>query len=106
MDVVLGLLVFLIGLAIFFIPTYFAYKKNHPAKIAIILTNILGGIIYGIGWFIALIWVFNGAEKKYKTVKETNISIYEEIESLHSLKEKNIISEEEFNKKKNELLNS
>ena len=104
MDVILGLFFFLIGLGIFFIPTYFAYKKNHPAKIAIILTNILAGVIYGIGWFIALIWVFNGAEKRYKPNKEKDISIYEEIEKLHKLKEKNIISEEEFSKKKNELL--
>jgi len=66
MDTILGLFFFLIGLGIFFIPTYFAHKKNHPAKIAIILTNILAGVIYGIGWFIALIWVFNGAEKRYK----------------------------------------
>ncbi|HCE3381920.1 TPA: SHOCT domain-containing protein, partial [Vibrio parahaemolyticus] len=60
----------------------------------------LGGLFWGVGWLVALIWCFIVPEKK------TNISgsIADEIEKLHSLKEKGVISEDEFNSKKSELM--
>ena len=62
------LLIFIILLLpLFFLPTIIALKRNHPYKIPIILLNIFGGLIFGVGWFIALIWCF------IKPVKGQNI---------------------------------
>lgn len=52
------LLIVLVILVLFFLPTVIAIKKNHPYKIAIILINIFGGLLWGTGWFIALVWCF------------------------------------------------
>lgn len=114
MTEIFSLLLLIAIIAIFFYPTYRAVEIEHPAKNAIIITNLVGGLIYGIGWLIALIWVFNGAEKvKLKADSQKKVSeelkkpsISEEIRKLHELKEENIISEEEFIRQKNELLNS
>lgn len=90
-----------LSLGVFLLPTYFARKKDHPAKTSIMITNIIGGVFYGIGWIIALIWVFNGADKKENNQK---ISTADELEKLFSLKEKGIITEKEFENKKRELI--
>lgn len=94
------LLIILILLPLAFLPTIISIRKNHPYKIPIILINVLGGLFWGVGWLVALIWCFIVPEKK------TTISgsIADEIEKLHSLKEKGVISEDEFNSKKSELM--
>ncbi|HAS63217.1 MAG TPA: peptidase [Vibrio sp.] len=75
-----------------------AFKKHHPYKVPIALVNVLGGIFWGVGWLISLIWCFIVPEKQSTT------SVAEEIEKLHALKEKGIITEVEFNLKKKELI--
>ena len=52
------LFVILVILILYFLPTFLAYKTDHPRKTAIMLTNIFGGLISGIGWVIALVWVY------------------------------------------------
>ncbi|NHN71679.1 superinfection immunity protein [Vibrio fluvialis] len=91
------ILIVLIPLA--FLPSIIALKKNHPYKVPIVLINILGGLLWGVGWLIALIWCFIVPEKK---VAMANIA--DEIDKLHSLKERGVISEDEFNAKKKELM--
>lgn len=50
-TIVLGL----IGLVLYFIPTIIAFRRNHPNKWIIFLVNfILGATI--IGWIAALVW--------------------------------------------------
>jgi len=96
------LLIFLLLLPIGFLPTIIAIKKNHPQKVPIILVNIFGSAFWGIGWFIAIVWVFMKPAKSNVVVSnETSAS---EIEKLHELKEKGILSEDEFNSKKADLL--
>ncbi|QIY10672.1 hypothetical protein FOC33_17000 [Plesiomonas shigelloides] len=77
-----------------------ALKKNHPYKIPIILINIFGGLLWGTGWLIALIWCFIVPEKKIASIT----SFADELDKLNSLKERGVISEDEFNTKKKELM--
>lgn len=93
-------LILLLLIPCFFIPTIIAIKRKHPYKVAIILTNILGGLVWGIGWAIALIWCF------ILPKANINTNVADELEKLHSLKEKGIISDSDFEKKKSSLMNS
>ena len=94
------LIIVLVVIPIALLPTIVALKRNHPYKIPIILINIFGGLLWGTGWLIALIWCFIIPEKKTSSID----GIADEIEKLHSLKEKGVISEVEFSSKKKELM--
>ena len=41
------------------IPTFIAVIRNHPQKNMICLINIFGVWLFGLGWFVALIWCFS-----------------------------------------------
>ncbi len=94
------LLIVLVLLPLAFLPTIIALIKNHPYKIPIIIINVLGGLFWGVGWLISLIWCFITPEKQTSSIG----SVADEIEKLYSLKEKGVISETEFNAKKKELM--
>ena len=94
------LIIVLVVIPLAFLPAIIALKKNHPYKIPIILINIFGGLLWGVGWLIALVWCFIIPEKKTSSID----SIADEIEKLYSLKEKGVISEVEFSSKKKELM--
>lgn len=53
------LVVLIIGLAIYFLPTAIAINRGHMSKGAIFALNLLLGWI-GIGWIVALIWSLTG----------------------------------------------
>lgn len=55
MDVILGIIFFLIGLWLYFIPFIVAANKEHPQTGAILVLNILLGWTF-LGWVIALVW--------------------------------------------------
>lgn len=88
----------LLLIPLFFLPTILAIKNNHPYKIPIIIINILGGLLWGVGWLIALVWCFITPDEN-SSIDATN-----ELEKLHELKEKGIITQEEFDAKKKSLL--
>ncbi len=69
----------------------------------IIVTNIVGGLLYGIGWIVAIVWCFI-EPKKSALLSETSIA--DELEKLHALKERGILTADEFELKKQDLLNS
>jgi hypothetical protein len=83
------------------LPTIIAVKKNHPYKIVIILVNIFGGLFFGIGWVVALIWCFitpsNNTNKSAPMISD-------ELERLHALRLKGAITESEFNESKRKIL--
>ena len=87
-------------LPLFFLPTFIALKKNHPYKIPIILVNIFGAALWGLGWIVALVWCFIMPIKSSKN----SSSSADEIRKLYELKENGIITEEEFETKKTDLL--
>ena len=55
----------ILGLFIYFIPTFIANKKQHIQKTSILLLNIFLGWTF-IGWVVALIWA---------TLKDKNFNV-------------------------------
>lgn len=54
-----AILVLIIYLVIYFIPSFAASKRKHKSAGAIFLTNLFFGWTI-IGWIIAFIWAFTG----------------------------------------------
>ena len=94
------LIIVLIFLSLAFLPTIIAIHKNHPYKIAIILINIFGGLLYGLGWFVALVWCFILP----KNGDGILVGAADELDRLHQLKERGILTQEEFDAKKKTIL--
>ena len=88
-------------LCLFFVPSIIAVKTNHPYKIPIVIVNVLGGWFLGVGWLVSLIWCFIKPEENEPAEK---INVAPEIEKLFELKEKGILSQDEFDSKKRSLL--
>ncbi|WP_057180662.1 superinfection immunity protein [Colwellia sp. MT2012] len=97
-----GTIFLFILVPLFFVPTIIAVRKQHPHKIPIILINLIGGVFYGIGWIIALVWCFITPNSESGS-SSTNIA--DEIEKLHALKENGILTTEEYEDKKAKLIN-
>ena len=94
------IIVLLVLIPLFFLPTIIAIKRNHPYKVPIILINIIGGLMWGIGWLIALVWSF--IMPNHSTNPSLNVA--SEIDKLHALLEKGALTQEEFDAKKSALL--
>ncbi|MCL2615324.1 MAG: superinfection immunity protein [Dehalococcoidia bacterium] len=50
-----GIIVFIISVAIYFLPTIIAVLRHHRNALAVFLVNLFFGWTF-IGWVIALIW--------------------------------------------------
>jgi len=84
-----------ISLVIYFLPTIVAIIRKNNSTLAIFILNLLLGWSF-IAWVIALVWAFS---------KNTS-SLEAKLKNLYTLKEKGLITDEEFERKKEELLNS
>ena len=93
-------IIVLIFLPLAFLPTIIAIRKNHPYKIAIILINIFGGLFYGLGWLVALVWCFILP----KIGDSISVGVADELDRLHQLKERGVLTQEEFDVKKKTIL--
>jgi cytochrome c biogenesis protein CcdA len=88
--------------AIYFIPSIVAISRDHPSKGAVIILNILLGWTF-IGWVVAIVWSFtNPNQVVVQSNQQSNTT--DELEKLVSLKEKGILTEEEFARKKAQIL--
>ena len=76
-------------------------KNFFRGKIVIILVNIFGGFLFGLGWIVALVWCFIMPSK---SVTKTASVISDELERLHSLRIKGALTESEFNESKRKIL--
>lgn len=65
-----SIIILLILIALYFLPSVIGFRRNHPNKIPILILNIFLGWSF-IGWVIALIWAF-----KNETMAAPNINIY------------------------------
>jgi len=54
-GIFLSLVIIIVGLAFYFIPTIIAFSRNHKNKIGIFLLNLLAGWTF-LGWVGALVW--------------------------------------------------
>lgn len=120
---IIVLLVALIGLVIGLLPTIIAFNKSHPQRGWILLVNVVGGFFGGIGWIAALIWCFiepNTTVSRYTSTTNSDASskshkntddisqtsnLASDIEKLHDLAQRGLISQTEFEKKKQQILN-
>lgn len=58
---IIVLLLIVIALCVYMIPTFTAYKRQHPQRVYIMLLNLfLGNTL--VGWIAALIWARGGGE--------------------------------------------
>lgn len=91
-------IIVIVGIIIYLIPTFVAYKRKHTYKVAIILLNIFLGWTF-IGWVGTLIWAFiDNNTSKISTDK------YEELAKLQKLKDSGTITDVEFEVEKNKIL--
>lgn len=57
---IIGLILLIIGLLLYFIPTIIAFRKQRDNKISILILNFFLGWSL-IGWVISLVWAFKEA---------------------------------------------
>ena len=95
-----GLIFIFVIIPIAFLPTIIAFRKSHKHKIPILLVNIFGGLVYGIGWLVALIWCFWPSDE---SVSESDL---DKLTKLKELSEKGVITLEEFEEQKSRILKS
>ena len=102
-------IIFLLTIAIYFVPAIVAHYREHHNFGGILLLNIFAGWTL-IGWVCALVWAgSNPPEVKTSSnssqpVAEDKSDIADQIKRLHNLKEEGILTQEEFNIKKKALL--
>ncbi|MGI6701814.1 MAG: superinfection immunity protein [Christensenellales bacterium] len=58
----------ILAVVIYFIPSYLAFKRKHPHKIALLLLNIFLGWTF-LGYLIALVWALYPPNKS-KVIKQ------------------------------------
>lgn len=95
----------LLLIPLYLIPTIIAVTKGHRHKYAIIAVNVLGGLVYGIGWLVALVWsLVPPSLTAQPVVVEASSSDADELEKLHRLMQSGALTEEEYNAKKKVIL--
>lgn len=103
------MMLIIICVVFYFAPTFNACSRKHPARASIFLLNLFLGWTL-LGWVIALSW--SASPKKQEVVIDTadgnsgQPDKYAQLERLAHLKEKGVITEEEFTAEKSKLLNS
>ncbi|MDR6158788.1 hypothetical protein QF023_002304 [Chryseobacterium sp. SLBN-27] len=89
------LILLLILLPLYFLPTFVAYAKKNSNAEAIFTINLLLGWSL-IGWLAALVWALLN--------KQSNISNIDQLAKLKELYDKGVITDEEFLAQKKKLL--
>ncbi len=97
----LGVIIIILLIFVYFLPALVANGGNHSKALAITLLNIFLGWTL-LGWVIALIWAVSEENPKKGNIPLKDVA--SQIEHLHQLKERGIITEEEFNTQKAKLL--
>ena len=102
MDAIGGLIVLVILLAIYFLPTIVASNRGHQSAGAIFFLNLLLGWTL-LGWVVAFVWSFTNPSQVVVN-NQTPKSVADEIQKLAALKEQGLLTEDEFTKKKQQIL--
>ncbi len=96
------------AIALYFLPTFLGWHKANG--FSILLLNFFLGWTF-IGWVVALVWATSAETKMIPNPPrppkpKVKPSKAEELEKLASLKERGIITQEEFDKEKLKILES
>ncbi len=102
MEAIGLLVIFIISSTLYFLPSIIAFNRGHINKVVILILNLFLGWTL-VGWIISLIWALTGFTLEPK-LKYSNPAT--ELEKLHDLHQKGILTSEEYEKKKTEILNS
>lgn len=100
------ILVFLVCLVIYFIPFIIALANNSNRMPGIFWLNFLAGWSI-VGWIIALVWaVTSNRDNRKKIVGSVSapLSVADELRKLDKLKKEGLITTEEFEAHKKNLL--
>ena len=90
-------------IVLYFLPTISAFERKKKNTSSIFVINFfLGWTI--IGWIVALSWALSKDDKQVITVHTEKKDTASEIAKLFELKEKGVITEEEFKQQKQKML--
>lgn len=98
-------LAIVLGIGLYFLPYILGRNKYNSSSI--FWLNLLLGWSF-IGWVVALIWALS-KDQKPVIIQNNVVSVDTDIEKLNNYKkllDTGVISQEEFDKKKSEILNS
>lgn len=100
-----GFVFLVVAFVAYFLPTFIASRRSHPNGNSIALLNIFLGWTF-IGWLVALIWSVSAIQKKEAPTISApqQLDKYQQIERLAALKDKGVLSEQEFEAEKAKLL--
>lgn len=110
MDEIVLVALFLVGLAflvwVLCIPGLIAKNKNHPHASVIGILGVVGGLLFFVGWIIALIWACVLPKESDEMVRKIKASpdIADELSKLKKLENDGILTSDEFQFKKSQLL--
>ena len=92
---------------LYFLPTFISQHRGHPNATPIFLLDLFLGWTF-IGWLVALIWSASSiAAKSAATAPEPAVDDkYSKLEKLGGLKERGLVSEQEYEQEKSKILNS
>jgi len=99
------LIVLLIIIPVYFIPTFVAFSRKEANTGAIFILNLFLGWSL-IGWVVALVWALSNNEtnKQVTVNSQNNYSNIDQLTKLKELHDKGVITDEEFTNQKNKLL--
>jgi len=89
-------MILFVSLVVYFLPTIVAIIRKNNSSLAIFVLNFFLGWSF-VAWVIALVWAFGG---------NSSVNLENKLRNLYNLRQKGLITKEEFERKKEELLNS
>jgi hypothetical protein len=93
-------IIIILLIALYFLPSILGFKLRNAGSI-IILNLLLGWTV--IGWIVALIWSVSNEKKENIVDKSTN-SASNELTQLKKLFDDGVLTKEEFDTEKNNIL--
>lgn len=102
----LAIIIFFVGVAIYFLPSFNASSRKHSNTSSIFLLNLFLGWTL-LGWVAALVWSASSIKRGSEDLPKAPTGqedAYEKLEKLASLKEKGHITADEFDREKAKLL--
>jgi uncharacterized membrane protein len=102
MSTIVVFIIVAISLVIYSLPAIVASNMGHKSAGAIIFLNMLLGWTL-IGWVVAFVWSFTDSTQVIVN-NQTTKSASDEIQKLAALKEQGLLTEDEFNKRKQQIL--